>query len=93
MAAGTSVARAARWWVYLIRCGDDTLYCGMARDVDRRLEQHRAGRGARYTRGRGPLAVVYREPCADRAAALVREHAVKQLSRAAKEALVGEVAP
>ncbi len=65
----------------------------MARDVDRRLQQHAAGRGARYTRGRGPLAVVYREPCPNRSSALAREHAIKQLPRAAKEALVREAAP
>ncbi|MFR4201505.1 MAG: GIY-YIG nuclease family protein [Flavonifractor plautii] len=54
------------WWVYILRCGDGTLYTGTAADVERRLAAHRRGRGAKYTRGRGPLAVVYREACPDR---------------------------
>ena len=75
------------WWVYLLRCGDGTLYCGIAQDVEARLAQHAAGKGAKYTRGRGPLAVVYREACADRASAMRRERAIKGLGRAAKLAL------
>lgn len=88
MAVGTQPAGAPPWWVYLIRCADDSLYCGIARDVDRRLQQHAAGRGARYTRGRGPLAVVYREAAEDRRRAQSRERAIKRLSRDGKEALV-----
>ena len=60
------------WWVYILRCGDGTLYTGTAADVERRLAAHRRGRGAKYTRGRGPLAVVYREACPDRGAAAIR---------------------
>jgi hypothetical protein len=52
---------AAAWFVYLLTCGDGTFYTGVARDVAARLEQHRSGRGARYTRGRGPLALVRAE--------------------------------
>lgn len=75
------------WWVYLLACGDGTLYTGITNDVERRLVMHQAGRGARYTRGRGPLTLLWQEPWPDRASASRREHAVKQLSRAAKLAL------
>ncbi len=75
------------WHLYLLRCGDGTLYCGIAVDVEARLEAHRQGRGARYTRGRGPLELVYQEPCAGRGEALRRERAVKALPRARKLAL------
>ena len=78
---------AQDWCVYLLRCGDGSLYCGITNDLPRRLAAHRSGAGARYTRGRGPLRVVYQEPCADRPAALRREHAVKQLSREEKQQL------
>ena len=76
------------WTVYLLRCGDGTLYCGIALDVEARLALHEAGRGAKYTRGRGPLELVYREACGSKAAALRRERAVKRLRRAATEALI-----
>ena len=76
------------WHLYLLRCGDGTLYCGIALDVEARLAQHRAGKGAKYTRGRGPLELVYAETCASKADALRREREVKRLPRAAKLALV-----
>ena len=72
------------WWVYILRCGDGTLYTGTAADVERRLAAHRRGRGAKYTRGRGPLAVVYREACPDQGAALRREAAIKKYRRKRK---------
>ena len=72
------------WWVYLLRCGDRTLYCGIALDVEARLKQHQEGKGAKYTRGRGPLELVYRETCKTKAEALRRERAIKRLSRARK---------
>jgi predicted GIY-YIG superfamily endonuclease len=75
------------WWVYLLRCGDGTLYCGIALDVEARLKQHREGKGAKYTRGRGPLELVHREACATRADALRRERQIKRLRREAKLAL------
>ncbi|HJW09214.1 MAG TPA: GIY-YIG nuclease family protein [Holophagaceae bacterium] len=74
----------APWSVYLLRCGDGTLYCGIAKDVAARLEQHRTGKGARYTKGRSPLELVYLEACDSRPAALRREAAIKRLDRAAK---------
>lgn len=77
------------WWVYLLLCGDGTLYCGMALDVEARLKQHQEGKGAKYTRGRGPLELVYREACGGKAEALRREQAIKRMSRAAKLKLCG----
>ena len=72
------------WYVYMLRCGDGTLYTGVTDDVERRLAAHRAGRGAKYTRGRGPLELVYREEQPDKSAALRREIQIKGLSRPAK---------
>ena len=76
------------WYVYVARCADDTLYCGIARDIAARIAAHDAGKGARYTRGRGPLTVVLRRRCRSKGDALRLEYAFKQLSRAEKEALV-----
>lgn len=75
------------WFVYMLRCGDGTLYTGITDDVDRRLAAHRAGKGAKYTRGRGPLEVVYREEQPDKGSALRREMEIKRLRREQKEAL------
>ena len=76
------------WQVYILRCGDGSLYTGIAVDVDRRAQAHNAGKGAKYTRSRLPVTVVYREACADHSAALRREYAIKQLTHRQKEALV-----
>ncbi|HJV21794.1 MAG TPA: GIY-YIG nuclease family protein [Holophagaceae bacterium] len=76
------------WRLYLLRCGDGTLYCGIAVDVAARLALHEAGKGAKYTRGRGPLELVYEESCGSRSEALKRERAVKGLARAAKLRLI-----
>jgi putative endonuclease len=76
------------WHVYILRCGDGTLYTGVTTDVERRARQHNAGTAARYTRGRGPLEVVYRETHEGRGSALRREAALKSLSRREKERLV-----
>ena len=76
------------WWVYILRCGDGTLYTGIALDVQARLAQHRAGTGARYTRGREPLELVYQEASPSRSAASRRELAIKRCSRAEKMALI-----
>lgn len=78
------------YFVYILLCGDGTLYTGSTDDVDRRLAAHRSGKGAKYTRGRGPLEVVYREVCSDKSAALKREAAIKRLTREEKLALIGE---
>jgi putative endonuclease len=75
------------WFVYVARCGDDTLYCGIARDVAARLALHASGKGARYTRGRGPLVLLASRRCRSKNLALRIEHAVKQLARSHKELL------
>ena len=78
------------WYVYILRCGDDTLYTGVTDDVQKRLAAHQGGRGAKYTRGRGPLTLVYTEEAEDKSAALKREIAIKKLTRTQKLALVNE---
>jgi putative endonuclease len=75
--------------LYIVRCGDGTLYTGIAIDVRRRLESHERGaRGAKYLRGRGPLRLEFARPVGDRAAASRAEVRVKRLGRSAKEALI-----
>ena len=85
MAAGRSEA----WFVYLVRCRDGTLYTGIARDVAARIAAHDAGRGARYTRGRGPLTLIATRRCRTKSDALRLELSIKRLPRAAKEAAFG----
>ena len=76
-------------FVYLLRCSDDSLYCGWTTDVDRRLAAHRAGSASRYTRSRRPVEMAAVIAVADRSAALREEARIKRLSRAAKLELVG----
>lgn len=76
------------WKLYILRCGDGSLYTGITTDVQRRYAAHCAGTGAKYTRGRGPLELVYREECGTHSEALRRELAVKALTRLEKEALI-----
>ncbi len=76
------------WCVYLLRCADGTLYAGITNDLPRRLAAHARGRGARYTRGRGPFAVVRCERVATRSLALRREHQIKRLRRRDKLAFL-----
>ena len=76
------------WYVYVARCADGSLYCGIARDVAARIAEHDAGKGARYTRGRGPLAVMFTRRCANQGRALKIEYAFKQLTRIQKEAVI-----
>jgi putative endonuclease len=76
-------------FVYILRCGDGSLYTGATTDLARRLDEHAAGRGARYTRGRLPVALVWSRRMSVWGRALREEHRIKQLSRAAKLQLVG----
>ena len=78
------------WYVYMLRCGDGSLYTGSTTDVDRRLREHQSGTGARYTRSRPPVTLVYTEAAADRSAAQRREAAIKKLSRDQKWSLIGK---
>ncbi|MFB6142285.1 MAG: GIY-YIG nuclease family protein [Halorientalis sp.] len=75
--------------VYVIRCADDTLYTGYTTDVGRRVAEHDAGEGARYTRGRTPVELVHVESFDTRSAAMAREAEIKGYARARKERLVG----
>ena len=74
--------------VYLLRCADGTLYCGWTTDMEARLKAHNAGKGAKYTRSRRPVALVYTEEYEDRHEALSREWHIKRMSRAEKEKLI-----
>ena len=77
-----------KWYLYILECGDGTLYTGITDDVLRRLAQHNAGKGAKYTRGRGPLTLRYQEECGTHGNALRRELEVKRLTRQEKLALI-----
>lgn len=74
--------------VYILQTADGTLYTGMTNDLPRRLAAHNAGRGAKYTRSRRPVSLVYQEPVLSRGEALRREAAVKRLTRAQKLSLI-----
>jgi len=75
------------WYVYMVRCRDNSLYTGYTDDPERRLAVHNAGKGAKYTKSRLPVQLVYREECPDKSTALKREYAIKQLSKTEKENL------
>ena len=79
-----------KWYVYLLRCKYDTIYCGITDDIPRRIAAHNAGKGAKYTRGRGPVELVYQEELETYSDALRREYAIKQLTRQQKRKLIGE---
>ncbi len=78
----------SHWYLYLVRCGDGSLYTGVTTDVDRRFKAHQEAQGAKYLKGRGPLALVYREKIGDKRLAFRAEHAVKRWPRDRKERLV-----
>lgn len=75
-------------FVYIVRCADGSLYTGWTTDVERRVAQHNAGRGGRYTRTRRPVKLIYQEELLDRSAAMHREWEIKQLDREHKERLI-----
>lgn len=76
-----------QWCVYIVRCKDDTLYTGVSNDIEHRLQLHNSGRGAKYTKFRTPVTLVYKELSPDRSTAQKREYVLKQLSREEKNAL------
>lgn len=76
------------YFVYILRCSDDTFYTGVSNDVERRVDTHNDGAGAKYTRGRRPVVLMYQEQCPDRSAALRREIAIKKLTRSEKLTLI-----
>jgi putative endonuclease len=77
-----------KWCLYVLRCSDGTFYCGITNNLPRRVAQHDAGKGARYTRGRGPVKLLRSWPQKNHSAALKAEFAFKKLSRTAKEAFL-----
>ncbi|MCG8427803.1 MAG: GIY-YIG nuclease family protein [Chromatiales bacterium] len=79
------------WFVYILRCSDNSLYTGITSDLERRVKEHNHGsKGARYTRSRRPVELVYAEPALSRSAASKREYAIKQLSTVAKRTLISQ---
>lgn len=78
------------WFVYMLRCGDDSLYTGYTDNLERRLETHQKGKGAKYTRSRLPVSLAYFEELPDKSAALRREISIKKLTRRQKLALIEE---
>ena len=77
------------WSVYMVRCGDSSLYTGVAKRVEKRVAKHNSGRGAAYTRTRRPVRLLYREDGLTRSEALIREAGIKSLPKPKKESLVG----
>ncbi len=76
------------WFCYLLRCADDTLYCGITNDLEKRVASHNAGTASKYTRVRLPVEMIFVEECADRSGASKREMEIKGLKRADKQALI-----
>jgi len=79
------------WTVYILRCGDGSLYTGIAKDVQARLKQHSEGRGAAYTRARLPVTLLYQEKGLDRSQALIREAQIKAMPRSKKEEIISAI--
>jgi putative endonuclease len=77
----------AHWFVYMVRCRDNTLYTGITTDISKRISQHNEGKGAKYTAGRRPVDLIFQERCKTRSIALRREAAIKRMTRAQKLAL------
>ena len=82
-----SSRKKSSWWVYVVRCKDGTLYCGATNDLEARIEAHNSGLGAKYTRGRGPVELVFRRRLGSKSAAMMEEARIKRLTRAEKLSL------
>jgi putative endonuclease len=80
--------KEAEWYLYMVRCRDGKLYTGIATDIERRIAEHRAGKGAKYLRGRAPLKLVFKRKIGSRSLALKAERLIKKLPKSAKEMLV-----
>jgi len=82
----------ATWYVYIVQCRDKTLYTGISTNPETRVAEHNTGQnGAKYTRARRPVSLLYTEPAASRSAALKREIAIKRMTRQAKLALINKL--
>lgn len=77
-------------YTYIVRCADGTLYCGWTNDIEKRIEAHNSGKGAKYTKARRPVSLVYLEEFETKQEAMSREANIKKLSREAKLALIKE---
>lgn len=84
----TPASQLMTWIVYILECADGTLYTGITNDLERRMRSHTSGKGAKYTKRRGPFTVRYTESVDGKGAALQREAAIKALNRSAKVALL-----
>ena len=84
--------QSKQWYVYILECNDHTLYTGITNDLEDRIHAHNhTPQGAKYTRGRRPVSLLYAEPHPSRASATAREYQIKQLSRKQKKQLIGKV--
>ena len=81
---------ALRYFVYILKCADGTLYTGITNDMESRIAAHNSGTGAKYTRGRSPVKLVYQETCDDRSAALIRERQIKKMPKVKKLKMISE---
>lgn len=91
MAEAKTTGDDKSWCVYILECSDNTLYTGVTNDLDNRLFQHNHGTvGAKYTRARRPVRLVYSEACVGKVAAMQREYAIKKLTRSGKLLLIGK---
>lgn len=79
---------ANSWYVYILKCSDNTLYTGITNNLKKRLQKHNAGQAAKYTRGRLPVELVYHQKLSNRSQALQREHQIKSSSRNKKLSLI-----
>lgn len=79
---------STNWWVYIVECGDHTFYTGSSPDIFKRIMVHNSGKGAKYTRSRLPVSLVYTEQFATRSEALKREAIIKKMTRKEKENLI-----
>ena len=92
MAAASDQDKLDKWVVYILQCADETFYTGITNDLDKRLQQHNGElkNGAKYTRSRQPVTLVYSESMGSRSEASKREYAIKNLSRPQKQALIAQ---
>jgi len=88
--AKTKKNAGGRWYLYVLQCGDNTLYTGITNDLQRRIQQHNNGTASRYTRSRLPVALAYRERCRNKSSALKKEYRMKSLSRKEKKEYINK---
>ena len=84
-----AMTKNSQWYIYIIRCADDTLYTGISNHLEKRIDSHNAGNGAKYTKGRGPVELIYKEKSQDKSTASKREAEIKKLTRKEKLKLIG----